>query len=223
MEKVLILLSGGLDSCVLLSLLHHEHKQPVALSFHYGQRHACELSSAKKIAEHYQIPHTIINIDPKLFSNSSSFLVTSPYLASSSKNTCVPGRNMLFLSHAACVAASCGISSIYFAANKDDAINYPDCRKLFIENAQKSLQSSFEKTDTPIQIVCPFLEMTKKQIVLLGKTLNSPIDLSWSCYSPREETPCGTCHACILREDALHHPLTSADQTLKPMTKFAKR
>jgi len=165
----------------------------------YGQRHHIEIESAKKIANHYSIHHTIIQIEDSLFANSSCSLLNSKMSALSS--TYVPSRYLLFFAHAACFTEVHNASKIYFGANRDDYENYPDCRPSFIEAFEVALSHGSTHN---VKIITPLIELTKEQIVSLGRELNSPLDLTWSCYDPQKKNiPCERCQACILRSKAL--------------------
>lgn len=210
-EDTILLLSGGLDSCVLLALLVAEGKRPLGLSFHYGQRHACELRCAAQLAKYYGIPHTTLTIDPLVYAQASSALVR-PYdtPVSCDQPTYVPCRNMLFLAHAACVATSSHIQNIYFAANHDDTSHYPDCRPSFVYALEQTILCSIPEHFGPIKVNTPLIQMTKAQIVALGRKLGAPLEHTWSCYSPLNDRPCENCQACLLRRQALAVPQNAA-------------
>ena len=263
--KVIVLLSGGIDSCVVLAHALSQGHSCTALSFHYGQRHVCELESAAKIAAYYGVDHRTIRIDPSLFSGPASSSLTNPHLTVDTEqnahhpNTYVPCRNLLFLSHAASLAEAQGVGAIYFGANANDGPSYPDCRPAFfqafetavehgsyvghnglnletavgprqkvqdfesesltlgVEHSQKvkatpivsdygSKDCAFCEESTAVsrlKIVCPLIDLDKASIVALGRKLNAPLDLTWSCYDPHHEKPCTVCTACTLRTSAL--------------------
>ena len=196
MNKAVVLLSGGLDSCVALAIAVSEQKMCYALSFDYGQRHICELEYARKIADHYGVEHTVIKVDPALFGTCSSLLNNSLAIED---NTVVPGRNLLFLSSAATFAEAIDADEIYFGANKDDIETYPDCRREFIESTRNTISLS---SNTPIEIISPLATCTKPEIIALGHELQAPIAMSWSCYDPQEGAPCQKCPACLLRKSS---------------------
>src|SRR5438093_8128430 len=54
-----------------------------------------------------------------------------------------------------------------------------------------------------IEVVTPLIGMRKVEIVKLGLELGAPFDLTWSCYS-REDKACGVCDSCVLRLRAFH-------------------
>lgn len=206
--KAIVLLSGGLDSCVVLAHALAIGRSCIALSFHYGQRHLLELQSAEKIATYYEIEHQTIHIDPALFSHCSGSSLINPSLDVAAKdtvlqpNTYVPCRNLLFLSHAASFAESHGASEIYFGAHANDGPSYPDCRREFFHAFESTVTLGSYLGDTGLSVVCPFIDSNKRSIVALGKKLHAPLDLTWSCYDPKDGNPCTQCAACTLRASA---------------------
>lgn len=207
MKKAIVLLSGGVDSCVALAYALSEKRECLAISFDYGQRHKIELESAQKIASHYKIAHTIVEIDSSLFAENSSCSLLDSTIpiehnpAPKIPSTYVPCRNLLFLSHAACFAEVHSASEIYFAANLDDYENYPDCRPSFIKGLEETISLG---SPHKVEIITPLIELSKKQIGNLGRDLQAPLELTWSCYDPQENNlPCRSCQACALRASAL--------------------
>ncbi len=210
MMKAIILLSGGLDSTVMLAKALSEGRKCHALSFDYGQRHKLELTAAAEIASYYGVPHTVIAIDPKSFAGSS--LVSDlpiPQNRNSEEisqggipNTYVPARNTLFLAYALGQAEILLAEEIYFGANAQDILPYPDCRPAFIAAFQALIQVSTKQAieGRPPKLITPLIAWTKKEIAACGRSLNAPLHLTLSCYRPVSlREPCGSCDACILR------------------------
>ncbi|TGL93298.1 7-cyano-7-deazaguanine synthase QueC [Leptospira barantonii] len=206
-NKAVVLLSGGLDSTTCLYQALADGKQIQALSFDYGQRHRIELSYAKKITRKLGIPHTIQKLKPELFLGSSltqkSIKVPKNSLGKDEiPNTYVPGRNILFLSFAVSLAEGTGSDSIYIGVNAMDYSGYPDCRPEFIKMYEMAIQLGTKKGSqgSPIKILTPLQNLTKKEIVLLGNRLKVPFHLTFSCYDPKNGKACGKCDACLLRK-----------------------
>lgn len=210
MKKAIVLLSGGLDSAVVLGIAKHLDRDCLALSFDYGQRHKVELEAAKKIAAHYTTPHKLIVIDTKAFGNSS--LVSDIHVPKDRKaedrqkgtpNTYVPARNSLFLAFAMAQAELWQAEEIYIGANALDNA-YPDCRQGFIEAFQGLLNIATAQAlagNAP-KLVAPLIAWNKAQIIAEGKKLNVPLEKTFSCYDPtRQGTPCNRCDACVLRAE----------------------
>lgn len=215
--KAIVLLSGGLDSTVVLALALANKRECLALSFSYGQRHKIELEAAKKIAANYQVQHLIITIDPQAFGQ-SALLANCQETLDVPKNrslkemkvslvppTYVPARNTIFLSFALAQAEMFEASEIYIGSNALD-MKYPDCSKAFIEAFQNMINTATKQSieKEPPRLITPLIDMDKKEIVDLGRSLNAPIDLTFSCYNPtKHQTACNVCDACILRSLAL--------------------
>lgn len=212
--KAIILLSGGLDSTVVLALAIEQGRECVCLSFDYGQRHKIELERARAIAARYHCHHRIVTIDPATFSNTS--LVDQKAVPKGRTleemrtqgipSTYVPGRNTLFLAYAAGQAEIYGAAEIWTGPNLLDHNPYPDCRPEFYAAFQGLLNLATKQAveGAPPQIRTPLIEWDKTRIVQEAKRLGVPIELTWSCYAPQEDlTPCGACDACKIRLAAL--------------------
>ncbi len=214
--KATVLLSGGLDSatCLGIAVKKYGRENIVAVSIFYGQRHARELDSAKKIAAYYGVNHYEFDAaqvmsysDSALMNTSTKNIEKSSYGEQVKKNlrvdTYVPFRNGLMLSMAA--SFTDGIfngtdAEIFIGVHQDDsAVNaYADCSENFIRAIGEAVNIG---TYGKIKIVAPFLGMTKADIVKIGLELNVPYELTWSCYE-RGEIPCGKCATCLDRAAA---------------------
>lgn len=212
--KAIILLSGGLDSTVVLALAIEQGRECVCLSFDYGQRHKIELERARAIAARYHCHHRIVTIDPATFSNTS--LVDQKAVPKGRTleemrtqgipSTYVPGRNTLFLAYAAGQAEIYDAAEIWTGPNLLDHNPYPDCRPEFYTAFQGLLNLATKQAveGAPPRIRTPLIEWDKARIVQEAKRLGVPIELTWSCYAPQEDlTPCGACDACKIRLAAL--------------------
>ena len=202
-KSALVLLSGGQDSTTCLYWARQRFDPIVAVSIWYGQRHAIEIESAKKIAglagaKRYQVSTDILRDigDSALLSagNISSQHRSSADLPASF----VPGRNLLFLTIAAALAYKWGIQDIVTGVCNTDYSGYPDCR----DNTIKSLQVTLSLgMDHPFAIHTPLMRLTKAESVKLAQSLPGCMDaLVWShtCYEG-DYPPCGQCPACKLR------------------------
>jgi len=209
-NKVILLLSGGLDSATTAAMAKKEGCLITALSFDYGQRHGIELEAAKKVARHLNLyKHMILNIDMSQIGGSAltdSIDVPKQRSAEQIKEgipvTYVPARNTIFLSYALAVAEVEKASSIYIGANSLDYSGYPDCRPEFIEAFEKlaNLATKAGVEGLKIQIKAPLIELSKSEIIKRGSELGLDYSLTFSCYDPvRESLACGQCDSCILR------------------------
>lgn len=202
---VLISLSGGLDSTVLLSSLLAEGKKVKAVSFFYGSKHnQFENESAKKVAAHYGIELDLIDLSLVMLQFDSHLLKTGGelplghYNDSNMKKTVVPGRNMIFISILAGLAESLSIPQVALGVHQGDHFIYPDCRPEFINTVGYAIYLS---SDGNVKLTTPFLNLTKADIVKLGNELNTPFRLTRTCYSTKEFA-CGKCGSCSERLEA---------------------
>ena len=212
--KAIVLLSGGLDSAVVLALALEKGRECLAVSFDYGQRHRIELKYAKKLAKHYSIPYNIIHIDKNCFASSS--LVTEEDVPNNRSreeienegipNTYVPARNTIFLAYATAQAEIFEAQEIYAGPNLLDRKPYPDCRPEFYQAFQSviNLASKQAVEGNPPHLLTPLIDWNKKEIVEQGTRLKVPFHLTFSCYDPTPSNePCHQCDACRLRQEGL--------------------
>lgn len=203
--KAVVLLSGGLDSTTVLAKALDDGCGVVALSFRYGQRHSRELDSAEAVAKYYGVRHVVVDIDLSMFRSALTDKGTRipenrDGIGSDIPDTYVPARNIIMLSVAAGLCESVDADRIYIGANVVDYSGYPDCRHEFFEAFRRMLEVG-TKAGTegrPIRIETPILNMSKADIVRLGKALGAPLGMTWSCYEGGEKA-CGRCDSCILR------------------------
>ena len=205
-NKVILLLSGGIDSTTLLAKLKAEGKEVLAISFFYEQKHAIELEYAKENGKKYNVfEHKTIQLDSQLFS--SSALVNDNEQLSTyeneikpvgQENAYVPYRNLVFLSLALSLAETKNINDIYVAFNNDDSVNFWDCTTTFL--SQLNTISNNSKT----KVHAPLINLSKKEVVLLAKKLNVNLEETISCYQPSENNECGKCLSCLVKSEALN-------------------
>lgn len=194
-----------MDSTTLLYQLLSQGHHVQALGIDYGQRHLKELDAAAGICARERVPFRIADLSPVVGFLAGSAL-TSPeveipsgeYDPESMKVTVVPNRNMLMLAVALAWAISSECDTVAYAAHAGDHEVYPDCRPEFVQALAKTAGLCHYE---PIELMAPFLRLTKVDIVRLGARLGVPYDLTWSCYRG-EELHCGSCGTCRERANA---------------------
>lgn len=209
MEKIIVLLSGGMDSATLLWLAKKQFKEVYAISFDYGQKHKVELDFAKQLAkiagvkEHFiaEIPH-LKNIKGNALTDKNIEVPTEKY-PEEAPITTVPMRNLTFLSIAAAFCDIYEIENIGIGIHSIDS-PYPDCRAEFASSAEAAINASsvmVEKKKNRIKVYTPFLGKSKIDILKLGLELGVPYDKTYSCYKGTIP-PCGQCATCQQRKEA---------------------
>ena len=115
-------------------------------------------------------------------------------------STYVPGRNIIFLSHAVSLAEAAGARAVFIGAHSQDYSGYPDCRPEFYSAFQKAIGAGTRAgvQGRPIKIIAPLINSGKAGIIRLGNKLGVPFELTWSCYAGGSR-PCGTCDSCLFR------------------------
>lgn len=204
-RKVVVILSGGMDSATLLARELHVGHTVAALSVNYGQRHSRELGAAVRLCHHYNIPHTIVDMTGlsgvMRGSSQTDPSVAVPeghYAEPSMKQTVVPNRNMLLIATAAAHCISIGYDEVVYGAHAGDHAIYPDCRPEFVSQMERALRWCHY---TPVRLRAPFLAMDKGDIATLGQQLGVPYQYTWTCYKGGDEA-CGACGACRERLEA---------------------
>jgi 7-cyano-7-deazaguanine synthase len=204
-SKAIVLVSGGMDSCLTVAIAARENDEIALLHISYGQRtEARERKAFNDIADHYCVKKRLdISIEHLAKIGGSSLtdkniIVTEANLASKEIPTSyVPFRNANMLSIAVSWAEVIGANGIYIGAVAEDSSGYPDCRPEFYEAFQQTINTG-TKPDTHIEIYTPIIKLTKADIVKIGVELEAPLQLTWSCYRS-EDLACGTCDSCALR------------------------
>ena len=200
-----VLVSGGIDSCVTAAIAREENDKLALLHISYGQRtEVRERRAFNDIADSYVVKDRLdVSIEYLARIGGSSLTdehieVSEADLGSTEIPTSyVPFRNANMLSIATSWSEVLGAGAIYMGAVAEDSSGYPDCRPEFYEAFQRTIDAG-TRPDTDIQVRTPIIHLSKAEIVKKGIELNAPLHLTWSCYR-NEELACGTCDSCALR------------------------
>lgn len=200
--KTVLILSGGMDSATLLWYLRDRGDDVRCLSIDYGQRHRRELECAKELCTIIGVEHRVADLTalrPFLAGSSQTDnAVAVPhghYAAENMKLTVVPFRNGLMLSVAAAWAISTRSDAIIYGAHAGDHAIYPDCRPEFVA----AFGSAVKLGDWhQVNLMSPFIDLTKAKIVALGARLHVPWEKTYSCYQG-DMVHCGRCGTCCER------------------------
>jgi 7-cyano-7-deazaguanine synthase len=175
--RALLLLSGGLDSAILLFLWRAEIQG--CIGFDYGQPHIAELERAAKLARRYEQPFEVVKLPELPLVNDVVFA----------------GRNAVMLATAAAAAQACDCDTVLIGANADDQERFPDCRPEFLEPFGIALRKAYG-----VEVRAPLLTKSKKYIVEQAHKIGLELEDTLSCYQPvGRGQPCGECLACCIR------------------------
>jgi 7-cyano-7-deazaguanine synthase len=206
-DKAVVLLSGGMDSCVTAAIARQTHELAL-LHASYGQRtERRERRSFDEIADFYGVRERLVIRLDSLAQIGGSALTDQRIAVPESgeglgpesgiPNTYVPFRNAHFLSAAVSWAEVIGATAIYIGAVAEDSSGYPDCRPEYYR-AFAELVRQGTRPETRIEIATPVIAMSKAEIVRRGSEPRAPLEFTWSCYQYEDEA-CGTCDSCRLR------------------------
>jgi 7-cyano-7-deazaguanine synthase len=210
--KAVVLLSGGMDSCVTTAIAAQWHGTVNLALVHagYGQRTgARELQAFTEIADFYGVGQRLV-VQLDHFRAIGGSALTDERIAvpenalgapgpggSEIPVSYVPFRNAHFLSVAVSWAEAIGAGAVYIGAVAEDSSGYPDCRPEYYRTFQELVRVG-TKPETHIEIVTPVITLKKSEIVRRGMELGAPLHLTWSCYQS-EDAACGVCDSCLLR------------------------
>lgn len=207
-KKSIVVLSGGLDSAVNLSIAVSKRDVVCAITFDYGQRAAAaEIRASKKLTAHYNIKHETIKLPwlknitetslvnknanvPKI--NKDDLSDTEKDFNQTAKAVWVPNRNGAFINIAASFAESLKADTLILGFNKEEAETFPDNSYAFIEAANQSLKYS---TLRKVNVECFTDKMMKKDIFKKALKTKCPFDYIYSCYMGKK-LMCGKCESC---------------------------
>jgi 7-cyano-7-deazaguanine synthase len=200
-----VLVSGGMDSCVTAAIAKSENDEIAFLHVSYGQlTERRERRAFNDIADFYGVEKRL-DVSIEYLTRIGGSSLTDEKIAVAEANlesleiptSYVPFRNANMLSIAVSWAEVLGAERIYVGAVAEDSSGYPDCRPEFYEAFEKAIDAG-TKPETRIEIRTPIIHLSKAEIVKKGIELNAPLPLSWSCYRG-EDLACGTCDSCALR------------------------
>lgn len=202
--KVVVLLSGGMDSATCAALAKARGEAVIALSILYGQKHYIELEAAEAIAREMHVGLYRMRLPSNMLSGSALLdrdksLPTGRSLEemrhSGVAPSYVPARNTILIALAASFAEVQEAKIIYYGAHREDHVGYPDCRPEFVQAMGLAVMLG---TAAGIRLEAPFIHASKADIIQTANSLGTPLNLSHSCYQGRRPA-CGVCDTCVIR------------------------
>ena len=219
-RRVVVLLSGGLDSTTVLWHFLSKGNTVLPVAFDYGQRHAIELTHARDVvmAAAAQFPERVVELRVldatwlkhiAVSSSQTNREIAVPhghYTDETMRVTVVPNRNMIMIAAATAYAMERQASIVAIGAHDGDHAIYADCRPEFLRALGEAVRLQAEGA---LRLQAPFVNMTKSEIAAHGNALGAPLHLTWSCYDPhivtdepRRTKHCGKCGTCVERKEA---------------------
>jgi len=202
-RKIVVVLSGGMDSTTLLYDAMNQWEEVYPITFHYGQKHSREVNAAYDTCKKLGLPFQSLNIPldaiaPSSLTRETMDIPKGHYEDESMKQTVVPNRNMVFLAFATAYAIGIGAQTVAYGAHGGDHAIYPDCRGEFVEAMSGAMGLCDYK---PVELWTPYLYWSKADILKKGIELGVDYSLTWTCYEGKE-LACGRCGACTERREA---------------------
>ena len=213
MSRVLVQLSGGIDStvCLAIAIKRYGKNKVSTISFDYGQSNIKELEAVKRIVSYYNVSNTIMKIDNIFFDTNCSLIKNNrksiPKISYEEQvkrqgnlktSTNVPFRNGVMLSICTSYALAKNYNLIYLGIHEEEGVAkdlYPDCGEKFYVAMNDAI---YYGTDKKVKIDAPLLKRKKWEIIKIGQKLDVPFELTWTCYE-KGNIPCGRCCACVDR------------------------
>jgi 7-cyano-7-deazaguanine synthase len=204
-SKAVVLLSGGMDSVCAFYHAIKEHEVVAGISFDYGAKHNHkEIPFAQHHCRMFGVEHRVIRLEfiGELFKShllkSGGEIPDGHYEEETMKQTVVPFRNGIMLSIAAGFAESRSADGLVIAAHAGDHAIYPDCREAFMKSMADAIRLG---TFAGIELLRPFISLTKAEIASHGHRLGVDFSKTWSCYKGGS-IHCGSCGTCVERREA---------------------
>lgn len=211
MERAVVCVSGGLDSCVTTAIAAREYEL-LLLHVNYGQlTQAREARAFSQIADFYRVPEErrlLVDLpwlgkvggsaltDPSIPLREAD-LAPAPGPVREVPASYVPFRNTIILSAAVAWAEAAGAGRVYIGVLEEDSSGYPDCREEYIAAMQRVVELG-TRPQTRIRLVAPLIHTRRTDAIRLGMELGAPLHLTWSCYK-NSLVACGRCDSCALR------------------------
>ncbi|HOV95378.1 MAG TPA: 7-cyano-7-deazaguanine synthase QueC [Thermomonas sp.] len=210
-KPAVVLVSGGMDSAVVLAIAREQGFAVHALSVRYGQRHTSELDAAARVAKALgAVTHKTVNVDLRSIGGSAltdadiavPTDVDGHIIGQGIPSTYVPARNTIMLSVALGWAEVLGATDLFCGVNAVDYSGYPDCRPEFIAGfeALANLATKAGVEGSHFRVHAPLMRMSKADIAREGLRLGVDFAQTVSCYqADANGLACGHCDACHLR------------------------
>ncbi|HEY0876496.1 MAG TPA: 7-cyano-7-deazaguanine synthase [Vicinamibacterales bacterium] len=200
-----VLFSSGLDSAVLLvdAAARYGGAQPIYVSAGLGWE-----ASERRVAERFLAalpaasnirPLVSLTVDMRDVYPPTHWAVRgeAPGFDTPDTDVYIEGRNVVLLSKASVFVARERLQRILIGPLAGNP--FPDASPAFFEAMSRALSLGL---GAPITIEAPLLGMQKEDVIVRGRELAVPFELTLSCMQPVDDRHCGQCSKCRERRDA---------------------
>lgn len=198
-DGVVVLASGGLDSCALLGAMARQGREVFPLFVRCGlvwerqERKALTafLKALPPPLRRRVRPLAVMSLpmDDLYRDHWSTTGRGTPGWRAADNAVYLPGRNIVLLAKAAVHAAMQGVPRVSIGLLGGNV--FPDASPRFLRSLQRTLASGL---GFPLVIEAPFLGKDKSALIREAGDL--PLHLSFSCSSPAGGKACGSCAKC---------------------------
>ena len=210
MDKVLVVLSGGLDSSVVTMMLCDQYgsENVHAVTFDYNQKQKLEIEKASSLCKELKVEHTVLDLSVlgeiarPMSANISDTDIEMPnikeVLGDPQPVTYVPFRNMILLSLSLSHAEVQGCNKVYTGLQVHDEYGYWDTTQKFVDSMNVVAGQNRQHA---VEILAPFSQMSKADEIDVAIKLGK-FDLlkhTLTCYNPQGVVSCGKCPSCAER------------------------
>jgi 7-cyano-7-deazaguanine synthase len=198
-----VLISAGLDSAVLAAseartARVHPLYVTAGLAWEEAERAALDRLLRAPAFAALEAPASLTFTVRDLYPATHWALVgEAPAFDSPDEDVYLTGRNIMLLSKAAIYCARHGIGRVAIGPLAGNP--FPDATPQFFAAIAQALSLGLAH---PLDVVAPFAQMHKSDVIRLGLELGVPLKLTLSCMSPRDGRHCGQCSKCRERRDA---------------------
>jgi 7-cyano-7-deazaguanine synthase len=199
-----VLLSGGLDSAVLLAdEASRGDVQPIYVSVGLAWEAAERAVVARLLAttpfRNRVRPLVALSVDMRDVLSATHWAVAGrpPAYHTPDEDVYLPGRNVILFGKAGVYCATAAIERLVIGTLEHNP--FPDATPEFRAAMQRALTLGLAHDLT---IGAPYAGQSKADVIRRGRELGVPFEHSLSCMSPRDGIHCGTCSKCRERHDA---------------------
>ncbi|MFQ5907858.1 MAG: 7-cyano-7-deazaguanine synthase [Thermoplasmata archaeon] len=203
-DRALVLLSGGLDSAVSFHWALKQGWSVRPITYNYHERPQREKDATASLVRRADLRDELIEVE-------LPFLMEVEDLQENgienralgrAPGSYIPARNLIFYATAAHYGEILSARWLVGGHNGADGEIFPDATPAFFEGLNRLLTMGLlTATTSRLQVVNPLKGRTKVEVLRLGRELDVPFALTWSCHYDRA-VPCGTCSSCREREKA---------------------